>query len=805
MFADILILNSDSNFDQILTYSLPEGEIVVGTMAIVPVRNSLRKGIILRVFKEKPALDRIRPLERIIDRQLISPEGLKLALWVSKYYTSSLNKAVQAFLPPPVKLVSRKVLVPGENWIGRELFLGVLEKSIIDYVGKKSSQTCPLSEIKLRFGSKGLNALSFLQKNNYLLEKTVFDNPVREKKRILYNLNFEFTDWHNLEKRAPQQAAIARVLKNGPMEREELKSKGVLSPSSLKSLLEKGIIYTIEEERNRNPLSIHFSVCRPKILNKEQEEASRRICRSLEERSCKNWLLFGVTGSGKTEVYFKAIEKALSLGRQALYLVPEIALTPQVASLLLTTFGEKVAILHSALSPGERYDEWSRIKRGEAMVVLGPRSAIFAPFTDLGLIIIDEEHENSYKQNEPDPRYDARTTALELARICQADIVVGSATPSVKTFYLALQGNYELLKLSGRVGAKALPTLHIVDTKRELKEGNKGIFSGPLIKSLEDTVAAGEQAIIFLNRRGFHTYNMCRECGKALVCPNCSITLTYHRTTGTLTCHYCNHKRILPRNCPYCGSHFLAYYGTGTERVEEELKRVLPSAKSLRMDSDTTRTKGSHSAILKDFQDGKAQILIGTQMIAKGLDFPLVTLVGILNTDNILNMPDYQSSERAYQLITQVAGRSGRGNSPGHVIVQTFFPEHYLFPALIKQDYEEFYHKEIENRKMLLYPPFHHLLRILISGLTEKKTMERVDYLRELLKIEIEKEDMELEVLGPSPAPISFLKGRYRHHMVLKGLVLKDLQYLAYKIRKEMGILSTEPRVIIDVEPQSLL
>ena len=545
---------------------------------------------------------------------------------------------------------------------------------------------------------------------------------------------------------------------------------------------------------------------RPEVLNLDQKRVCEIISNNLQtEAGKKKWLLFGITGSGKTEVYLRVMKEILAQGKQVLYLVPEISLTPQIVSLLAEVFGEEVVVLHSALSAGERYDQWMKIREGRAKVVLGPRSAVFAPFTDLGLIIIDEEHENTYKQNEPDPRYDARRVAEKLAELLGAILIMGSATPSLRSFYLAKKGRYGLLKLPQRVAARPLPQIEIIDLKKELRVGNRSIFSRKLLESLRSVITAGEQALLFMNRRGFHTYVMCRECGKPLTCPHCSITLIYHRSKGRLVCHYCHFQRSLPKSCSFCGSSYVRYYGTGTERVATEFARLFPGVPFLRMDTDTTQQKDSHMRMVKEFQEGKAQVLIGTQMIAKGLDFPEVTLVGVVNPDFFLNMPDYQAGERAYQLMTQVAGRAGRGEKAGKVLIQTYDPEHYLFSAVVRQDYEEFYGQEIANREVLQYPPFLYLARIMVSGYNERQVRQRIQSWQAFLENECLKLKEKVEFLGSGPAPIGFLKKRFRYHLIIKSKQLKVLQYLTRQVREKDLKNSGEPRTIIDIEPQNLL
>ncbi len=876
MYANVLIVETPGNIDQIYTYAIPAGmKVEVGAMVLVPLRRRNCKGIVLSVQETRPVFDhksspksagkgsaslsndgkkeseeqeskvkeiRIREIKQVFaGPSMATPAALELAHWMADYYVCSLQKVIQLFLPPPVRVKEKLVYLFNPVRVGsvEEKLLPEAERRILELLRPKGTGAAGLtaSEIKRKMGQAVEQELANLVTQQYLTVEIVYEPRVTPKKETMFRLkpsasvvpenpeNPENSEHpQNLEnaeqsgnagsakdggplellKRAPRQQAIFNLLQEQPHSLTELKEKGVYKPDAIKALIDKGLIEKFEQGIERIPYGGQIEVSRPRFLNAAQQEACQTLCGSLAGQSRCKWLLYGVTGSGKTEVYLRVMEEALKQGKQVLYLVPEIALASQVIIQLLAAFGEQVAVLHSALAEGERYDQWRKIKEGRAKVVLGPRSAVFAPFSKLGLIIIDEEHENTYKQNEPDPRYDARTVAEKMAELTGAVLVLGSATPSLRTFYAASQGKYGLLKLAGRVGSRLLPHIEIIDMKRERLEGNSGLFSAKLLAALRQTIEAGEQAILFINRRGFHTYVMCRECGKPLLCPRCNITLNYHRAKGKLVCHYCNFVRALPRNCPFCGSTYVRYYGTGTERVAEELRRFFPELPFIRMDTDTTQRKDSHFQMLQAFREGRAKVLIGTQMIAKGLDFPQVTMVGILNPDFLLNMPDYQAGERAFQLMTQVAGRAGRGEEPGNVYIQTYDPEHYLFAAVLKQDYEEFYRQEIANRQMLQYPPFTYLARILASGYNEKQVQERIAYWAALLEKQLA-EEKTVEILGPGPAPIDFLKKRYRYHIIIKSTELVPVQKLASLVREKALTLGGEIRTIIDVEPQSLL
>lgn len=808
MYADVLIMGTPSNFDQIFTYSIPaEMKIQIGSLVSIPIRQKNYKGLVLAVYKHKPNLSGLRDIKQVLIREpIITACGFKLAYWLANYYVCSLNKAFQLFFPPPVRMKEKTVYFSETPFPARELLLQEKERKILEVLRANALQGLTSREIRQKTQQPVQKELAYLLENKFIRSEKEFVPQVTKKEKVVFQIKEGCKDVEKTLERAPRQRAILRLLKEAPHSRDDLKAKGIYSRTALQGLYEKNLIEVCKETIERNPLQEKLRNARPLVLNPDQKRACEIICYNLQAQvEKKKWLLFGVTGSGKTEVYLRIMEEILAQGKQVMYLVPEISLTPQIVSLLVDVFGEKVAVLHSALSVGERYDQWMKIREGKARVILGPRSAVFAPFTDLGLIIIDEEHENTYKQNEPDPRYDARRVAEKLAELSGATLIMGSATPSLRSFYLAKKAGYGLLKLPYRVAARPLPKIEIIDMKKELRAGNRSIFSKKLLESLRSVITEGEQAILFMNRRGFHTYVMCRECGKPLTCPHCSITLIYHRAKGRLVCHYCHYQRSLPKSCFYCGSSYVCYYGTGTERVAAEFARLFPGVSFLRMDTDTTQKKDSHMRMLKEFQEGKAQVLIGTQMIAKGLDFPEVTLVGVVNPDFLLNMPDYQAGERAYQLMTQVAGRAGRGEKEGKVLIQTYDPEHYLFSAVIRQDYEDFYQQEIANREILQYPPFLYLARIMVSGYNERQVIQRIQSWKGILESESIKLKENVEFLGPGPAPIGFLKKRFRYHIIIKSGQLKVLQYLTRQVREKDLKNSGEPRTIIDIEPQNLL
>lgn len=551
-----------------------------------------------------------------------------------------------------------------------------------------------------------------------------------------------------------------------------------VSYSTVNSLVKKGILSVDYEEINRFKAT-DCNRTKKHIPTKEQEQVINEIKKIIGKSIFEKYLLFGVTGSGKTEVYLQLIEKCIELGKEAIVLVPEISLTPQTIERFVSRFGNLVAVLHSGLSDGERFDEWRKIVNGDVKIVVGVRNAVFAPFSNLGLIIIDEEHENTYKQSDFKPKYNVKEVAEKRCEIEKAVLLLGSATPQVETYYKALNNEYKLLRLKNRIGI-SLPEVEIVNMSHELADGNNSIFSRKLYYEIKKNLIKGEQTILFLNRRGFSSFVVCRDCGYVPECPNCDISLTYHADDGKLKCHYCGYNIDTVRTCPKCGSKRIRYLGIGTERVEKEVKRLFPKSRVLRMDIDTTKTKGAHEKIFNEFRSGNADILIGTQMISKGFDIPNVTLVGVILADITLNIPDFRSGERTFQLLTQVAGRAGRGEKPGRVIIQTYEDDNYSIIAAKNQDYEAFFNEEIHYRETYMYPPFTHLLNILISGPEKNNVISSAALVHNLIIKTINKNEIKSynKVLGPSSAPIERIKNNYRWQIIVKSVersVLEDI------------------------------
>lgn len=569
--------------------------------------------------------------------------------------------------------------------------------------------------------------------------------------------------------------------------------------AQLKRLLELGLVSKEEREVYRDPFREEVRERdRPRALNPHQQAAFEALRATLDRAAFAPFLLHGVTGSGKTEVYLQAIAHALDLGRNALVLVPEIALTPQLVRRFLARFGGGIAILHSGLTDGERYDEWRRIRRGLARIVIGARSAIFAPLSDIGIIVVDEEHEASFKQADG-LRYNARDLALVRGRMERSTVLLGSATPLITSLYAVEQGRLGLLTLPERVAGIPMPTVEIAPM-----QGVKETISAQLARALAETLEERGQAIIFLNRRGFSTYLLCGDCGAPLTCPNCTVTLTFHKSRGQSICHYCDYALPAPGTCPACGAPELREFGAGTERVEHDLRELFPEARILRMDSDTTSGKGSHGRILSRMADATADILVGTQMITKGHDFPGVTLVGVISAEASLNLPDFRSSERTFQVLSQVIGRAGRGGTPGRVILQALNPSHYAIQCAVSHDGAAFYRQELEFRREAGYPPFAFLAGLSFSGIAEQTVMERTEAASQQL-MQLKRElSLRLEVLGPAPAPLYRLRGRFRRQMLLKARSRGDLRRLISAWLTRLESVSTV-RGIIDIDPVDMM
>ncbi len=582
-----------------------------------------------------------------------------------------------------------------------------------------------------------------------------------------------------------KQTAKARVLAELAVEEilpyELVAGKLHVSPATLKSLEKQGIVKLKEESYYRNPVKLEEAKEQAKHLSEEQKNIVGEIIREYMAGIRKTYLIHGITGSGKTEVYMALIEQVVASGRQCIMLIPEIALTYQTLLRFYKRFGDRVSVMNSSLSQGEKYDQCERARRGEIDVIIGPRSALFVPFPNLGMIIVDEEHEPSYK-SESMPRYHARETAEFLAGMKKASLVLGSATPSLEAYFRAQAGTYRLFTLTRRLTGGTLPTVYTVDLREELKAGNRSIFSRKLQEQITQRLMCGEQVMLFLNRRGYAGFISCRSCGYVMKCPHCDVSLSKHKG-GRLVCHYCGYETGEVSTCPECGSKYILGFRAGTQQIEENINKMWPSARILRMDGDTTKKKESYEQILTAFSEGQADILIGTQMIVKGHDFPNVTLVGILAADLSLNANDYRAGERTFQLLTQAAGRAGRGEKPGEVVIQTYRPEHYSIERAAEQDYEKFYQEEILYRELAAYPPASHMLAILIGAMDEEAGKILGQELAGLIKAA----ECPVRVIGPSAAAVSRIKDIYRYVLYIKHQEYEELVKVKDLIEEAMN------------------
>ena len=555
----------------------------------------------------------------------------------------------------------------------------------------------------------------------------------------------------------------------------------------------------------RNPL-IHKMLEKSQKLEftKEQEESYKKIETAINSNKDIEFLLFGVTGSGKTEIYLQAIEKVIKTGKTSIMLVPEISLTPQMVDRFVSRFGqEKIAVIHSKLSIGERYDAWNRIAKNEVNIVIGARSAIFAPIKNVGIVIIDEEHDTSY-QSEGSPRYDAKDIARYIAKENSCPLVLGSATPSLESYKKAKEGKIELLELKKRANNSLLPNIEIVDLREELANGNRSMISEKLKEEIQKNIENKEQTILFLNRRGYSTFVMCRDCGYTIKCKNCNITMTYHLKEDKLKCHYCGHEEKRVNLCPECGSTNIRYFGTGTQKLEQEINKIFPNASTIRMDIDTVSKKNSHEEILNKFKNENIDILIGTQMVVKGHHFPNVTLVGVIAADSSLNIEDFRANERTFQILTQVAGRAGREKKEGRVLIQTYNPDSLAIEYAKMQDYKSFYESEIQIRKQLKYPPFCDIIVFEFSGENEQNTINQAKKIHKYLKEKIINERIGVILYSPVPAPINKIKNKYRYRMIIKCLYNNEINKLLQETIQN-NELKKDVRQIIQINPNNMM
>jgi primosomal protein N' (replication factor Y) len=786
-YAEVSV-NSPAAQRRTFTYSLPPGvEVGPGHAVLVPFGRRLLQGVVMDVT-DAAAVEEVREVDGAIDhRPMLSPAHIALAEWISRHYLSPLYEAVSLMLPRGFERRTVTYIEPTavEGPPGR---LSATQQAALDLV--RDRQRVSLTELQnLLDREAAAAAVTQLVRRGLAARSYGLAAPqVRPRFETFLSLSVgrdkAQEEIARLEKRARKQSAfLAFVAESpGPVSLAEARRVTGCGRETASALKKKGMIAIQEVESRRQPFAHQgISPSRPLRLTPAQETAYQAIRRSVATEGGRDgpavFVLHGVTGSGKTEVYLQALAEAVRLGKRGIVLVPEISLTPQTVERFASRFPGRVAVLHSQLSTGERFDEWQAIRDGAYDVVIGPRSAVFAPQPDLGLIVLDEEHEWTYKQQDPAPRYHTREAAVRLAGLCGATVVLGSATPDIETYYRAKHGDFRLLELPDRVtpGTGALPSVEVIDLREELRAGNRSIFSHQLHQAIESVLRNGEQAILFLNRRGASSSVQCRSCGHVLGCPNCEIPLSYHSAGDFLLCHQCDYRSQVPRACPRCGSNRIKFLGIGTQKLEQETRQAFPEARLLRWDSDVTRRKHSHQEILDRFRNHEADILIGTQMVAKGLDLPRVTLVGVVIADMGLNLPDFRAGERTFQLLCQVAGRAGRSALGGQVIVQTYSPDHYAIDAAAGHDYARFYEQEISYRRQLHDPPFSQLARLTRHDADDERCRREADRMSRLLNEEMDAAGTSgIDVIGPGPAFIHRLRGQYRWQLVLRGSGLSE-------------------------------
>ena len=712
-YANIIIDISHESVDKTFQYRIPEhllGQITAGQQVYIPfgAGSHKRKGYVVELTNQAEYdISKIKEIDSLVEGSITAQSQLiHLAWWMKERYGSTMNQALKTVLP-----VKQKVREAPKRKIHLLVDALTLEAAI---------QTAERKKYKAR-----LRLLYALK-----------ENPDLPYENTLHKLNLTAAAIRPLEQAGLLAVQVVNQYRN-PLE----EMRRLLTDAS--------------KAQWKSP-----------VLNKDQQRIAANICGKYDNGDRKPCLIHGITGSGKTEVYMELISHVIRAGKQVILLIPEISLTWQTVMRFYLRFGDRVSVLNSRMSAGERFDQYERARTGDIDIIIGPRSALFVPFERLGMLIIDEEHENSYK-SELSPRYDAREVARKRGEMEGAMLVLGSATPSLETYTRAVRGEYDLYKLTRRAKADAvLPTVEIADLREELKAGNRSIFSERLKELLEDRLEKGEQAMLFINRRGYATFVSCRSCGEAVKCPHCDVSLSVHRG-GKMVCHYCGYETQTVKNCPVCGSPYIGGFRAGTQQIEDLVKREFPQARVLRMDMDTTKNKGGHEKILAKFADEEADIMIGTQMIVKGHDFPNVTLVGVLAADMSLYSDDYRSGERTFQLLTQAAGRAGRGRRPGEVIIQTYSPDHYSIRMAARQDYEGFYEKEMNYRDLMGYPPASQLMAVLMTGSDENKLTTAAEYLKKyVIRVSA---DGEVQVIGPASPSVGKVNDVYRKVIYLKS------------------------------------
>jgi primosomal protein N' (replication factor Y) (superfamily II helicase) len=821
------------SLNRLFTYKVPsmfDEDIEIGKRVLIPFGKKIITGIVYEIL-ESTSLNNTKNIKGIIDdERIIGEELVRFCKWISDYYIAPIGEVLFSTIPKHLNLESGLFYSLCENYKKR---IDTLENDkefifdILDLFNNNQKLKLTKRQIEKKLNAKDIAGyLEFLSEQEILKKETNFNKQPSEKLiRIVYP-NFKENDIENIFEinkiKSEKQKILLRELSNkGKSVLSELLKSSGLSSSSVNTLIKKNLIKVEEIKSEREYTELFEEEPKNIILNNEQKYALEQFDDALKKNLFQTFLLYGITGSGKTEVYINTIKVVLEMGKTAIVLVPEISLTPQLIHRMKRNFGNKVGVIHSRLTEGERFDTFQKMRRNEYSIIIGARSALFSPLKNTGLIIIDEEHDNSYKQ-ENSPRYNARDAAIMRGKINNAVVILGSATPSVESYYNATNGKYKLITLTKRATDINLPIIKIVDLKKKfIADSQKSDFfefidnvkikflSKDLILEIGERLEKKESIILLQNRRGYHSYLECVKCGNVEMCPRCSISLTYHKAIGILKCHYCGFSKNLVEYCSNCGSNFLIQKGAGTEKVEEELVKIFPKAIIKRLDSDTLTSRKLYQTILKDFYDKKIDILVGTQIISKGLDFPEVTLVGVVNADIGLLHPDFRATEKTFQILTQVSGRSGRSEKKGEVLIQTNHSEYYVFDNVMNHDFKSFYEKELNSRRVLNYPPFS---RIAIVEIKSKEKLLAESKIKELYNfINIRNKNKFLEILPPGQPLFAKLKDLHRYHLLIKSK--KDTDPAGANLIKTLNDVkayseknfSSKIRVKIDMDAINLL
>ena len=820
MYANVVF---DLPFNQRFTYAVPEAfadTVQRGVRVLVPFGPRKTTGYVVEVLDTPPKDVALKSILDVLDTQpLLTDEIIRLCEWISDYYLCGLGEVLRTALPSGLTLERKRVVrlrrMPDEAVLAKMRKRAPLQYQILSLL--KHTPNMHADTLQKKTGSGGvLYSMLRLQEEGYITISEKMTGGFTLEHRIRY---IKFTanadeQRQKIPARASKMHAILEALeRNGGSGRmQHILRQAKATMASLKRLIELGVVEVYERHVERDYYGdLEVPPAPEFVLTAEQKAALDVILPSIEGQPDRPFLIHGVTGSGKTQVYIEAVRATLRRGRDAIILVPEIALTPQMVRRFRGVFQQEVAVLHSRMSNGERYDAWLKIRSGRARVVVGPRSAVFAPVQNLGLVVVDEEHESSYKQTDNAPRYHARDVAIVRARFAGAAAILGSATPSMESYYNIRIGKYRLIEMTRRIDDIPMPKVMLVNMAREKRSPNKEqsrILSAMLIRKIQEKLERKEQVIILQNRRGYASAVQCGECGHVEMCPNCNISMSYHLRGLRMRCHYCNESQKAPELCPTCGSVEIQYRGVGTQKVEKLFEEQFPHARIIRMDLDTTRGRKAHDRILQDFADYKYDILIGTQMVAKGLDFPRVTLVGVISADTGLYLPDFRASERTFQLLTQVAGRAGRKEVQGEVIIQTYSPDHICLQCAREHDFKRFFYHEMQDRRLLQYPPFGRLALIQFRHENERKTLEAAMQLMNVLK----KLNGDYTILGPAPAPLTRLQNQYRFQIILKSNRKTDptASKMRAALKQAVEIYKTATRysrvrLSIDIDPLVIL